>query len=128
MSSTTAATLRPPPDPRGVIVNLTATAAGRPAGFPEGNLQGSVRETGWSGERWCDQLRGGCRGSAAAVRVAAGRSSAEGRGLRADVIGEAIEVLSHADVRRLFDRGGTGAGGAGKAVEVLAEEVLVAFA
>lgn len=110
------------------MVNLTATAAARPAGFPEGNLQGSVRGTGWSGERWCDQLRGGGRESAAAAPAAAGWSSAEGRGLRASVVGEAIEVLRHADVRWLLDRDGTGTAGVGKAIEVLAEEVLVAFA
>jgi len=43
MSSTTWPTLRPPAEPSGVMVNLTATTVVRPAGVPEGYLQGSVR-------------------------------------------------------------------------------------
>src|SRR5436305_8223482 len=42
MSSTTWATVRPLADPSGVMVNLIAPVR-RVAGFPQGNLQGSVR-------------------------------------------------------------------------------------
>ena len=98
MSSTTWPTLRPPAEPRGVIVNLTAAASGRPAGSPQGNLQGSVRGMGRSattgsglprdsGSRFQWQWDGLIDGSSA------GRRSLDG-----GLVGEPVEVLSHADV------------------------------
>jgi len=114
MSSTTRSTERPPPEPRAVTVNLIAVPAGvpvrRPAGFPEGNLQGSVRPEERLGSRaWWPAPRSCGRGS----QVTAGRP---GAGRPAEVRG-ALRRLHSGRVAGL----GTG-GGAGQALEVASEQ------
>jgi hypothetical protein len=107
------------------MVNLTATARGRPAGSPEGNLQGSVRGMGWSMTTAGGLPRDAGQGFGFAVNGDEGRSSAEGWGLGRGVVCEAVEVVSHADVRRWL-AGDWGLSCAeGETVEVLAEEAVV---
>lgn len=80
------------------MVNLTATARRRSAGFPQGNLQGSVRGMGRSA------TTGGTLPRDSGSRFRSLRdgviecSSAEGWSLESGVGGEPIEMLSHADV------------------------------
>jgi len=125
MSPTTGPTVRPPAEPSGVMVNLTATARRRPAGSPEGNLQGSVRGTGWSATTGGGLPRDAGRGFGSAVNGDAGRSSAEGWSLSRGVVGEAVEVVSHADVRRRLAGDGGLSRAEGEAIKVLAEESVV---
>jgi len=107
-------------------VNLIASIRRRerPAGFPEGNLQGCVRGMGWS-QATGRGLPRDAGGAVPLVRVGgAGWSSAE-RWCRSGVVGETVEVLSHTHVGRWLARHGSLSGGVGQSVEVLAEQAVV---
>ena len=128
MSSTTAATVRPPVEPSGVIVNLTGRGAGREAGSPEGNLQGSVRRDGGAarglaGMR-CLLPRPGAQQARRCCRASSGELGAEGGRVRCRVL-ESREARLH-----LLDGGRRWAercapGGMTELLEVRVEELLV---
>ena len=106
-------------------MNLIATAVARPAGSPEGNLQGCVRQMGRSETTRTGVTRDAGRCVGALLDDGAGRSSAEGWCRYSGVAGDAIEVLSHSDVGRWLIRDGGLSGRLDEAVEVLVEEAIV---
>ena len=107
------------------VMVLAARVRPRPAGCPEGNLQGSVRGMGWSATTGGGLPRDAGQGFGSAVNGDAGRSSAEGWSLSRGVVGEAVEVVSHADVRRRLAGDGGLSRAEGEAIKVLAEEAVV---
>ena len=80
---------------------------------------------GWSATTGGGLPRDAGQGFGSAVNGDAGRSSAEGWSLGRDVVGEAVEVVSHADMRRRLVGDGGLSCAEGQAVKVLAEESVV---